>query len=277
MNNFVIPDISSLIINTGCSTNPNDIGPYHVFTFGKHSGRTILDIFKADTSYIEWLEQQPIKAKPMLSVRESIKFLRALRFNYYLNHHKKTEIIPDGAYKMPFGKHKNKLLGVVFSEDREYCKWIKGEIPNSEQSFDTWITLKQQLEFLEVRELVKLVEPAKAKEANIISDTCEQSYNLYTSGKSIEEIASQRKLKPQTVEDHLAKCVETGLITDTTALGLDIETKNYIINIISEKLCGDASKLKPIKMLADDEEENITYSQIKYAIAYMKSPMNTYK
>jgi uncharacterized protein (DUF3820 family) len=272
MDNFVIPDITSLIANSGCSTGPNDVGPNYVLMFGKYTGRSILEIFKADISYIEWLEQQPAKTKTMLYVKESIKFLRALRFNYYLKNHTRAEIVPDGGYRMPFGKHKNKLLGAVFVEDREYCKWLKGEIPNAEQSFDTWIILKKQMEFLEANKPTE-----KQKEASIISDTCEQSYDLYASGKTVEEIAAHRKLKSQTVEDHLAKCIEIGLITDTSVLGLDIETANYVINIINEKLNGDSGKLKPIKELADDEAMGITYSQIKYAIAYMKSPMNTFK
>ena len=52
----------------------------------------------------------------------------------------------------------------------------------------------------------------KQKKTSSISVTKEETYKLYKSGKTITDIAEERKLSPTTIESHLAFYVEKGVI-----------------------------------------------------------------
>lgn len=111
-----------------------------------------------------------------------------------------------------------------------------------------------------------VTETAVAIQHNV-SSTVQETYKLYKEGNTLAQIAEIRKIKVQTIEEHIAKCIEAGLI-DAVDL-LDIETINYIIDIINERCNGVVDKLKPIKEICDDGELKISYAQIKYTIAFM--------
>ena len=94
-------------------------------------------------------------------------------------------------------------------------------------------------------------------------DTKLLTYNLYVSGKSIDEIALERGLTRITIENHLISCLENGKDID---LEKDVNTKykddieNAIRNIGTDKL-------KPIKeALCSD----VSYFDIRYYIAKNK-------
>jgi ATP-dependent DNA helicase RecQ len=95
-------------------------------------------------------------------------------------------------------------------------------------------------------------------------DTKMISYNLYKSGKSINEIALERDLTKTTIENHLISCLETGMDID---IEKDINTqfKEEIINAIQTI---GTQKLKPIKEALNTQ---ITYFDIRYYIFYLNS------
>lgn len=90
-------------------------------------------------------------------------------------------------------------------------------------------------------------------------DTKVTTYNLYLSGKSIDEIANIRSLGKQTIENHLLKCYEEGFNID---LEKDIHTefRSQIYDAISKI---GTEKLKPIKEILPSA---VSYMDIRYYI-----------
>ena len=86
------------------------------------------------------------------------------------------------------------------------------------------------------------------------------SYELYEQGKTISEIADERNLTEQTIENHLLKCIQEGMKVNFEDF-IPKESESQIIEAIEE--CG-ATLLKPIK---EKLPENISYTAIKFTIA----------
>lgn len=90
-------------------------------------------------------------------------------------------------------------------------------------------------------------------------DTRMATYELYKSGKSIDEIAAERGLAPSTIEGHLLDCLEKGMLVDFESLfpkGFETQILEVIKSI-------GASKLKQIKEALPQE---VTYGAIRYVI-----------
>lgn len=96
------------------------------------------------------------------------------------------------------------------------------------------------------------------------TDTRALSYNLYKEGKSVKEIAAERDLSKTTIEEHLILCAKSGLEINYTDF-VSPEHEELIINTY-KKIGGD--KLKPIKEALPEE---ITYTEIKFALASMET------
>lgn len=94
-------------------------------------------------------------------------------------------------------------------------------------------------------------------------DTYHTTYNLYKQGKSVKEIAAERGLTENTVENHLALCAKTGFEIDYSMF-IKAEHEEMIMKAI-EKEGGD--KLKPIK---DVLPEEVTYTEIKFALCKLQ-------
>lgn len=94
-------------------------------------------------------------------------------------------------------------------------------------------------------------------------DTKMVSYDLYQSGKSIDEIASERGLTRVTIENHLISCLDNGLEID---LEKDIHTEfeNEIVKAIQDI---GTEKLKPLKEALGDK---VSYLDIRYYICKLK-------
>lgn len=86
------------------------------------------------------------------------------------------------------------------------------------------------------------------------------SYELYEQGKTISEIAYERNLTEQTIENHLLKCIQEGMKVNFEDF-IPKESESQIIEAIEE--CG-ATLLKPIK---EKLPEDISYTAIKFTIA----------
>lgn len=82
------------------------------------------------------------------------------------------------------------------------------------------------------------------------------SYEMYSEGKSIEEIAEIRKLTKDTILNHLVKCQEEGIDINWSEI-VDIELENKVLSVVDEI---GAEFLKPIKENLPDE---VSYYDIK--------------
>jgi ATP-dependent DNA helicase RecQ len=93
-----------------------------------------------------------------------------------------------------------------------------------------------------------------------LPSTALQTYTLFRNGKSVEEIAAQRKLVVNTVEGHLIECISAGLAVDISIL---VSTSD---RALIEKAIANhgADKLKPIR---ESLPENISYNMIRFVVA----------
>lgn len=85
------------------------------------------------------------------------------------------------------------------------------------------------------------------------------TYNLYNSGKSIDEIANIRELTKTTIENHLLKCYENDLDIDLTKC-INTQYENDIISAITKL---GSEKLRPLKDILPEE---VSYFDIKYYV-----------
>jgi hypothetical protein len=111
-----------------------------------------------------------------------------------------------------FGKTKIKQFGSIFLQMiNHYCE---------ENNVETLIHTKLQTK--------KPVEAKKADKAN----TYEESYKLFKENKTINQIATERNLKPETIQSHLGKFVRSGEIAITELMPLEKATK--VINALKD-------------------------------------------
>jgi ATP-dependent DNA helicase RecQ len=90
-------------------------------------------------------------------------------------------------------------------------------------------------------------------------DTRLVTYELYTSGKTIEEICKERGLSRITIEGHLVDCLERGLPLDYECF-IPKEMEEIIMKAIA---ANGTERLKPIKDALPDE---VSYTAIKFAV-----------
>lgn len=105
------------------------------------------------------------------------------------------------------------------------------------------------------------VQISEAKPEKV--DTKIISYDLYKTGKTIDEIAKERGFTRQTIENHLVKCFELGMEID---LEKDVQTQfeNMIYDAIKKV---GTDRLRNIKDILPNE---VTYLDIRYYIAKMQ-------
>ena len=94
-------------------------------------------------------------------------------------------------------------------------------------------------------------------------DTKVVTFNLYNSGKTIDEICNIRGLTKQTIENHLLKCYEADFDVDLEK-NVQTQFKNDILNAIN--LIG-IEKLKPLKEALPSQ---VTYFDINYYVIQYK-------
>jgi ATP-dependent DNA helicase RecQ len=94
--------------------------------------------------------------------------------------------------------------------------------------------------------------------------TAFQTLALHRQGLSVEEIAKQRGLVPNTIENHLVECLGAGQPVDTSKLVSD-ENRKQIEEAIEQH---GMEKLKPIH---DSLPESISYNEIRFVVAECKT------
>jgi hypothetical protein len=140
---------------------------------------------------------------------------------------------------------------------------------NSEFSKETINTAKENKERIE--ELSKVPTPKSRKKEKTKQEddkkekinTKEVTFHLFKSGKTIEEIAQERKMVPMTIEGHLAHYAGLGMID--VKLFVDEEKMKNIITV-SKTL--DTTLFGPIKQSLGDD---YTYSEIRFAMTYYQN------
>jgi ATP-dependent DNA helicase RecQ len=144
-----------------------------------------------------------------------------------------------------FGEMKVEKYGKMFSEVVvQYCR---------EKNLTSRIHLKKP----------KRQRKASTEKIERVTDTRYRTLELYRSGKSVQEIASHRKLSVSTIENHLASYIEEGsLMIDDFVPSEKLRT---ILMAIEEK--GDL-RLAPIKETLGEE---FSYGEIRMAVAHLKS------
>jgi ATP-dependent DNA helicase RecQ len=110
-------------------------------------------------------------------------------------------------------------------------------------------------------------EPKQKKEAVVKAppgpSTRQQTLDLYREGRSVEEIAQERNLKPGTIVNHLAELIEAGEDIDVEPL---IQPGHYeAIAVALQQVEGEA--LKPVKELLGDE---YAYEEIRLVKALLR-------
>jgi ATP-dependent DNA helicase RecQ len=141
-----------------------------------------------------------------------------------------------------FGAYKIERYGEAFLEKiQDYC---------NEHSLTTCMELKK---------------PARPKKQSVqkerASDTKRTSYDLYRSGKTIPEIATERQLAITTIETHLSYYITTGELDVNTFVRAD---KQELIEAAATKY-----GVLSLKLLKENLPEEISYGEIRMVVAHL--------
>jgi ATP-dependent DNA helicase RecQ len=127
--------------------------------------------------------------------------------------------------------------------------------------------LKENPQFVEsgaVNQIAPKVpkEPAAPKEKEAKVHTTQITFDMFSKGMTVEEIAEQRFLSPLTISAHLIPFYEQNIITDVYQFvsAEDMQTISEALDIFPEPY-----KLKDIY---EYYSENFGYDKIRWAIAY---------
>ncbi|WP_317236624.1 helix-turn-helix domain-containing protein [Parabacteroides sp. FAFU027] len=104
----------------------------------------------------------------------------------------------------------------------------------------------------------KIEEKTKAPKI----DTKKVSFDLFKSGKSVEEIAQERTLTPNTIEGHLAHYISTGEIRIDELLD-----RNKAQQIIDQFHKLETTSMTPVKEALGDD---VSYGEIRLVVAHMR-------
>ena len=106
---------------------------------------------------------------------------------------------------------------------------------------------------------VKPLKGGEKKPKRVVGATQEESYQMYKGGKTIDEIAVERKFAVTTIEGHLAKYVKNGKLNAENFV--ERKKLDQIKKVISEI---DTRQTSLIKQKLGDE---YTYADIRFAVA----------
>lgn len=253
----MIPDIS--ILAEEYQKNPVTPGPFFIVTFGKFKHHTVLDIYKKDQSYLDWLQ----KNNENRNLKESIKILKTLKYNYYCKNLTSTLEISD--IKLSMGRYKGYNLSRIFKEDVDYCIWIISNGAENENYFKEWFIAQKYLETLLYSK--KEISIKNDIPSYSIDNTVKETLNYLKNGIEIEDIAKIRNLSALTIEGHISKIIELGLLEIKED---DIKNFPIIKETIFELFGGDVSKIKPIKEHLENSGIEVEYRHIKFTISLLR-------
>jgi ATP-dependent DNA helicase RecQ len=148
------------------------------------------------------------------------------------------------------GQRKLEAYGTLFTDTiREYC------LSHS---------MQMDLEALEEETQQETDTPTHTRPHAGGGMTHQITLNLYKAGKSVEEIAQERNLKPSTIKSHLTELLEAGEEIDITPLILP----DHYDTIVAALSQAGSSALKPVKELLGDD---YSYDEIKLVRAHLQN------
>lgn len=99
---MTLQDIENLTLDE--TTPPTQPTNPLIIDFGKHKGKSIVDLSKTDFSYCKWLLNQPFASD---EIKE------------YINSN-----VNVNDYIMRWGKYKNKTISWIKTSDEKYIEWL---------------------------------------------------------------------------------------------------------------------------------------------------------
>jgi Werner syndrome ATP-dependent helicase len=149
-------------------------------------------------------------------------------------------------------------FGCTVAISDKSTKWMKDE--EATMTFD--------LPKVKKADVIKVTKEQNKRNSAGNKITWENSYKLFTEGKSLDKIAKKTGLVIQTIENHIVKAIENKKEIDFSKLDLTLDNYKKIVKVIkSEEINNDVSKLSPIKEMCP---KGISYGQIRLAIAVKK-------
>ncbi|GJQ85483.1 hypothetical protein Trydic_g23073 [Trypoxylus dichotomus] len=130
-------------------------------------------------------------------------------------------------------------------------------------------------EFVEVIRLLCPIENKKSIEDIVtehpidnikFTSTVEATYTMFRKGKTIEDIASERKLSPSTIFSHLINCMKLGFPIKLKDLNVSNSVKNIVIRVLKGVSSSEDNRLTVIKNRCPPE---ITFNEIKAVLAHV--------
>ncbi|MGB1255836.1 MAG: RQC domain-containing protein, partial [Thiolinea sp.] len=88
---------------------------------------------------------------------------------------------------------------------------------------------------------------------NNLSDTVNETLQLFATGLTADEIGRKRELKITTIMTHLADAIELGLLDALSVLGMEQAEFDYIVNSYEMLAEDDKERLKPLYDVLDGE------------------------
>lgn len=196
---------------------------------GKAAGYFIPLLKELDKSIIEQINEH----KGSSRVKQFIDDLQDLELSFF----SQIQSIRKGVALL-----ESLLSGAELTKDQ---KWSREDEQERKKLLDAPAVIKAKV--------------AKGSKKKAKGDSGKESYKLFQEGKSISEIAAERKLSVSTIEKHLSHFVQTGELEPTSLL------PEERINTILE--C--AASLDKISLTAVREKlgNEFTYSEIRFALS----------
>ena len=159
-------------------------------------------------------------------------------------------------------------LSAYFPQNKEELNQISGFGAFKIEKYGE-IFLSAIIEFCKNHDLISKIsekkpkrqrEPKKAKSSN--SGTFATTFELYKQNFSVEEIANQRNLSVNTIQNHLSRFVESGEIKPEELI--DINKIEAIIEVAKTQT------IQSLKSIKEELGNDFSYFEIHIAIAYFK-------
>jgi ATP-dependent DNA helicase RecQ len=106
--------------------------------------------------------------------------------------------------------------------------------------------------------------PREALLDNNLSDTANHTLSLHSKGLDIEQIASERDMKPATILGHFADAIEMGLVEPLDVLPISKGEYDYILNSYELLPEQDRERLKPLFDALDGQYD---YNTLRCVVA----------
>lgn len=243
-----------------------------VIKFGKYKNSTLFDICNSDLDYArDYIYGRIPNGESYYASQNYYDcFIDAFCEGYFDKDSKHTITKKNSRFSEEESSHSSELSELSQSSEREKREEIE-EIKETEQRYlrkaeksEKAERTKKQIISLDVSNedddipVIPVAEVIKLEELDL-SYTLKETLFCFLERKNVEEIALFRKLTKGTIETHLIELHKQKYIS------LDIDL--YVVNSIREFIDNNENyKLKDIKEFFEENDESISYFEIKKAL-----------